>query len=207
MYQGWTTTFFRKGGRVEHALEYLLTTAAEGAAEYYEAQVLPEVRVSRLFGLLVVTPCSRMPQLPRRLAHQSDEDYNFICQIATTQYNSWVGDLLEDAAYTALPACENDLNLALVALKLGLANPERFLPPPPRPRDSDDREDVEEDAEDEEEDEEEEDEEEDEEGYGDEEDEEEDVDDEIDEESGESEKEDDEVAHEEPSPKRMRMYL
>ena len=207
MLHGWTTPFFRKGARVEHALEYLLTTAAEGVANYYAAQVPQEERVSRLFGSLVVTPYLRMPQHTPRLPHMSDKDYNSICRAAATWHEdhpSWIDHLLENAAYTALPACENDLNLALVALKLGLDNPKQFLPLPPRTRNSDDQEDEEEDAEDEDEDEEDEDEE-DEEGYG-EEDEEEDVDDKIDE-SGESEEEDDEVAHEEPSPKRMRMYL
>lgn len=43
---------------------------------------------------------------------------------------------MKDAAYTALPACENDLNLSLVALRLGLDDPGRFLPPSPRPSSS-----------------------------------------------------------------------
>lgn len=34
--RGSVTTFFSKGGRVEHALDYLLTTAAEGACGHSE---------------------------------------------------------------------------------------------------------------------------------------------------------------------------
>lgn len=57
-----------------------------------------------------------------------------ICELIAAwgdDYN-WVRDLMRDASDTAF--CENDLNFALVALRLGLDDPERFLPPPPRSR-------------------------------------------------------------------------
>ncbi|TFK86129.1 hypothetical protein K466DRAFT_663993 [Polyporus arcularius HHB13444] len=116
MLGGSANTFFRKGGRVEHALGYILTTAAKAADVFYMSQ-LPQ-----------------KAHTPRRLADQSDEFYEIVCHfVAVWSEDDWdttIRDLKQNAEYAALPACDNDLNFALVALKLGLDEPARFLPPP-----------------------------------------------------------------------------